>query len=112
MPSLYQGKPSENFMQKQDFSVLGYTVAYFFTQKQINCVLQLPKINSIRNLTDSEVSMNVTLPIKLSNQNFFDANITSTRVKVSTKSNGTEIIVSNLQHRPWKIIPKREGLWF
>lgn len=77
------------------------------TQKQINCVLNPPQINSITNVTNSELHMNVTLPIELTNKNFFDANITSTRVKVSTKSNGTEIVVSGSENRPWQVIPKR-----
>ena len=77
------------------------------TQKQIKCVLKLPEINSITNLTNSELRMNVTLPIELSNMNFFDANITSTQVKVSTKSNGTEVIVSNSEHRPWRFLRGR-----
>ena len=77
------------------------------TQKQINCVLNLPQINSITNITNSELQLNVTLPIDLTNNNFFDANITSTRVKVSTKSNGTEVVVSSSKNRPWHVIPKR-----
>ena len=82
------------------------------TQKQINCVLDLPQINSITNVTNTELHMNVTLPIKLTNENFFDANITSTRVKVSTKSNGTEVVVSGAQNRPWEVIPKRTPYTF